>query len=99
MTKPITCFVCGHKTLEERCDWEICPVCGWEDDTLLIDGVDQRSPANKGKTISEAQANFMVFGASTEQRIDRCRPPKPDEPLDPTWKPLDEAIQLAQSKE
>ncbi|MCP4943116.1 MAG: hypothetical protein GY924_14205 [Planctomycetaceae bacterium] len=103
MTTPMTCFICGHKTLEERCDWEICPVCCWEDDVLVVDREgnheDSSSSANKGMMVSEAQANFMAYGASMEKRKDRCRPPRPNEPLDPEWKPLDEAIRLFQTKD
>lgn len=27
-----TCPCCGHRTLDERGGYEICPQCGWEDD-------------------------------------------------------------------
>ena len=27
-----TCPSCGYPTLEERCAWEICSICFWEDD-------------------------------------------------------------------
>ncbi|HKA48724.1 MAG TPA: CPCC family cysteine-rich protein [Candidatus Dormibacteraeota bacterium] len=27
-----TCPCCGHRTLDERGAYEICPECGWEDD-------------------------------------------------------------------
>ncbi len=60
---------------------------------------DSSSSANKGMMVSEAQANFMAYGASMEKRKDRCRPPRPNEPLDPEWKPLDEAIRLFQTKD
>ncbi len=29
---PNTCPSCGYPTLTERCSWEICSVCFWEDD-------------------------------------------------------------------
>lgn len=29
---PNTCPACGYLTLSERCCWEICPICFWEDD-------------------------------------------------------------------
>jgi hypothetical protein len=96
--QPVTCFVCGHKTLEERCDWEICPVCGWEDDALVVDGKDTSSPANKGMNLSEAQANYILFGASAERRKERVRPPEEREPLDPAWKPLAEALAIVERR-
>lgn len=30
--EPYTCPCCGHPTLDERGGYEICGVCGWEDD-------------------------------------------------------------------
>ena len=27
-----SCPSCGYPTLEERCSWEICTICFWEDD-------------------------------------------------------------------
>jgi len=27
-----TCPSCGYPTIEERCAWEICSICFWEDD-------------------------------------------------------------------
>lgn len=98
MNKRVTCFVCGHMTLDDRCDWDICPVCCWEDDVLVIDEHDKRSPANKGMMVSEAQVNFVLFGASSEQRKERCRSPRLDEPLDPEWRLLPEAVQIIQSR-
>ena len=97
MNRRVTCFVCGYMTLDERCDWDICPVCYWEDDVLVIDEQDTSSPANKGMMVSEAQANFALFGASTESRKDHCRTPKSDELLDPKWRLLVEAIQRIKS--
>lgn len=88
----VTCFICGHRTLDERCDWDICPVCLWEDDVLVTDNEDVKSPANKGMLVSEAQANFMMYGASTKERQGRARVAGPDEPFDPDWKPLPEAL-------
>ena len=29
---PNTCPSCGYLTLSERCSWQICPICFWEDD-------------------------------------------------------------------
>ena len=102
MDTPITCFICGHKTLEERCDWEICPVCCWEDDVLVVDKngnqEDSSSSANKGMMVSVAQANYILFGASAERRMERVRPPKECEPLDPLWTPLPEALVIVEQR-
>ena len=29
---PNSCPACGYMTLDERCAWEICAICFWEDD-------------------------------------------------------------------
>jgi hypothetical protein len=86
MTK-FVCFICGYRTLDERCGWDICPVCFWEDDVLVEGDVDKRSPANH-MTISEAQANYARIGAVSPEFLDNVRPPQKDEGRDPNWKPL-----------
>lgn len=91
--KKHACVVCGHRTLEERGDWEICPVCFWEDD-VLVEGVDKSSPANGGMMVSTAQANFVRYGAISPDLVGKTRPPHVGEEKDPGWKPLPEAIQM-----
>ena len=59
---------------------------GWEDD--LLGDVDARSPANCGLLLSEAQANYRLYGASSLNRKKHCRLPNENEPLDAIWKPL-----------
>src|SRR6516165_5854055 len=56
-----TCPCCGHKTLDSFHDWDVCPICCWEDDMLA--DVDGKSPANRGMLLSVAQANFILLGA------------------------------------
>lgn len=34
--KKFACPCCGCLTLDERCAYDICPVCFWEDDAYLI---------------------------------------------------------------
>ncbi|MCM1551810.1 MAG: hypothetical protein NC092_03860 [Butyrivibrio sp.] len=34
------CLCCGYKTLDARGDYDICPVCFWEDDAYIIFGED-----------------------------------------------------------
>jgi len=82
-----TCFVCGYRTLDERCQWDICPVCFWEDDVLVQGDEDCSSPANH-MMLSEAQANYMRIGACSSEFLENVRPPRDDEERDPFWKPL-----------
>ena len=34
--KKYKCLCCGYRTLDERGDYDICPVCFWEDEAYLI---------------------------------------------------------------
>jgi len=43
------CPCCGYKTLSEREIWDICPVCGWEDDH-----VQSKNPAYTGGANKES---------------------------------------------
>lgn len=90
-----TCIVCGHKTLDNRCEWDICPICFWEDDVILDVG-DKRSSAN-GQRVSEAQANYLAFGCCSRKHIMDVRQPVAGEDRDPQWQPLPEAIALLES--
>lgn len=86
------CVVCGYKTLELYKEWDICPICRWEDD--VMGDRDTSSPANGGLTLSQAQANFMLFGAAHKGRSQRARPPGPKDRRKRGWKPLEKAAEL-----
>jgi hypothetical protein len=58
--------------------YDICPICGWEDDELGLRYPNERSPANK-MLIGDARANFRNFGAAYESDLAYVRKPKPDE--------------------
>ena len=34
--KKYKCLCCGYQTLDTRGEYDICPVCFWEDDAYLI---------------------------------------------------------------
>lgn len=91
--KKYTCFICGFRTLDERCDWEICPVCFWEDD-ILVTTEDRTSPANRGMLVSTAQANFIRHGAVHPEFVSNVRPPTSGEEKDPGWQPLPKALEI-----
>ncbi|WP_334748438.1 CPCC family cysteine-rich protein [Phytobacter diazotrophicus] len=44
--KHSTCLCCGKRTLEERGSYEICAVCGWEDDPVQSADPDFAGGAN-----------------------------------------------------
>jgi hypothetical protein len=85
------CVVCGYKTLELYKEWDICPICFWEDDCL--GEVDTRSPANGELWISQAQANFMRYGACDPAKRKYVRPPGPKDVRRPDFKPFDRAVE------
>lgn len=86
------CPCCGHLTLPHGPgDFELCPVCFWEDD-----GAQLRWPLSEegpnGISLVEAQANYRSFGASDRESRKQARRPRANEPLDEGWRPLDLAV-------
>jgi hypothetical protein len=53
------CPCCYHKTLCSVGEYEICPVCYWEDDGNII-ATDYSSPNHM--TLAQGQVNFTEFG-------------------------------------
>ncbi|MCI1959692.1 MAG: hypothetical protein LKJ25_08745 [Clostridia bacterium] len=43
----IKCPVCGQYEFEHENDFDICPVCNWENDGLQIEKPDETECANK----------------------------------------------------
>ena len=65
------CACCGKMTVEEGFD--ICPVCGWEKDTVQERFIGFRGGANR-LCLAEARESFRLYGYS-----DDTLPPKTDE--------------------
>ena len=86
-----TCPCCGHRTLPDRPGaFELCPVCGWEDDGPLSDTDPTRWDGGpNGISLAEGQRRFRRYGSSTPTR-EWSRPPKADEERDPDWRPFDD---------
>jgi anaerobic ribonucleoside-triphosphate reductase len=77
---PLRCPCCGFKTLGERGGYEICAVCGWEDDGQDEDTASQVFGGPNGElSLTQARANYRQFGASHRERLARVRPPRADE--------------------
>ncbi|MEV0992314.1 CPCC family cysteine-rich protein [Streptomyces sp. NPDC049949] len=86
------CIVCGNLTVSVPGNHEICPVCGWQDD-----GGDYRDPDRyvggpNHVTLREARENYRAFGASERRRIDRVRPPLPEEAAAPEAEVVGQAV-------
>lgn len=77
---PLRCPCCDCKNLGERVGYEICQVCGWEDDGQDDDTADEvRGGPNGALSLTQARANYRQFGASARERLTYVRPPRPDE--------------------
>lgn len=70
----LACPCCEYLTLPDRNQYDICPVCFWEDD-----GDHPKSAANDDLTISEGKVNYQLYGAMQERFQKHVRPPLPDE--------------------
>ena len=70
-----TCACCGYKTLGEQPPgtFEICHVCGWEDDNVQFHDPDFQGGAN-GISLRQAQYDFRDLDDVIEDSV-----------LDPTW--------------
>ena len=76
MTARVPCPCCRFKTLRERCVFDICPVCFWEDDGQDdIDADTVRGGPNADLSLTQARDNFRSFGACSESMLRFVRAP------------------------
>ncbi|MGW0664618.1 CPCC family cysteine-rich protein [Streptodolium elevatio] len=85
----LPCPCCGHQMFGEFHMYEICSVCFWEEEPLQLRYPTAPWGPNHGLSLIECQANYQRYGACREDMLKHVRPPNPDEPLDPGWRPLD----------
>ena len=69
------CPCCGHKTLASRGEYDICPVCFWEDDPEAYSAPEETLGCN-GVSLARAQRNYQAFGACTEAMLPHVRAPR-----------------------
>jgi hypothetical protein len=74
------CPCCQHLTIDDPGRFDICPVCGWEDDWLQRDDPSYWGGANE-LSLSEARANYQNFEASSPKVQHWVRPAQPAEIL------------------
>lgn len=68
---PPGCPCCGYDTLLERCRFEICPICWWEDDGQDNEQADEVwGGPNSDLSLSQARKNFLQHGKSDPRRND-----------------------------
>ena len=73
------CLCCGYKTLNDPTagNYEVCPVCSWEDDLVQSKDPDFEGGANK-ISLKKAQQNFLERGVDN-----------PEYEKDLNWKPIE----------
>ncbi len=79
------CPCCGFKTLPGRGDYDLCPVCWWEDD----DAEPWEYSGPNGRTLVEAQQEFLAQRRPYRLRPGRVRAPRDHEARDPDWRPFE----------
>ncbi|MGI2032121.1 CPCC family cysteine-rich protein [Rhizobium panacihumi] len=72
------CACCGHLTIEDRLNYEICPICFWEEDGAGGENPDEFSGPN-GMSVTDGRRNYQEFGACERRLINHVRKPTPDE--------------------
>ena len=79
------CRCCGNRTLSEPPggNYEICPVCYWEDDAVQAEDPSYEGGAN-AVSLNQARANYASFGASDLATRSLVRPATPAERVQPT---------------
>ena len=78
--KTYRCPCCGFKTLKGRGQFEVCPVCFWEDDGQdESESSEVRGGPNGALSLRQAQLNFFQYGVVDERFKERVRGPEPEE--------------------
>lgn len=80
-----TCPCCGYKTLSEerRGSYDICGICGWEDDDIQFRDPDYEGGANV-ESLREAQQNYL-----RREQHNRSPDEGDEYEKDQDWKPYD----------
>lgn len=79
------CPCCGYRTLSERGGFEICELCGWEDEFVDYPDPDEiAGGANGDYSLTEARNNFALYG--TQYRPGDHRFPTNPEYLRLRWR-------------
>jgi Cysteine-rich CPCC len=86
------CPCCGYIMFDEPPgSYDICDICGWEDDDLQLWWPRFGGGANS-PSLMEAQANFARAGYSQEPRLPSSRQPTLSDQREPGWRPIDLAL-------
>lgn len=83
-----TCPCCGYQTLNSKHEYDICPICFWEDDWYQADKPYIDGGANH-ISLYKAQINFRKFGAWHKESIKHVRKPNDADLFDNDWKAVE----------
>ncbi len=73
------CPCCSFLTLPHRGEYDICPVCFWEDDASQETYPELVSGANNELCLTRARENYRTFGACEKEMLAYVRKPLPEE--------------------
>lgn len=89
----VYCPCCGYDTLTAAGNYEVCPICFWEDvptaDTIM------RITSNH-VTLLQAQRNFLTTGACEADYLKLTRPSTAADHRPSAWQPLDQRLRQQQ---
>lgn len=84
------CPCCGYRTLPGRGDYDLCPVCWWEDE-----GVEPwEFSGPNGQTLAHAQHEYLSDERPYRQREGKVRAPRKKEARDPNWQPIERTLEM-----
>ena len=85
-----TCPCCGYRTMDSDGNYDICPICFWEDDPFQKEN-EYDIGANQIPLI-EAQKNYISYGACEKSFLNNVRKPNLQDKRDPNWKPYNDDL-------
>ena len=71
----VACACCGYSTIDAKADFEICPICFWEDDGQDETDADEDRDGPNRVSLTSARINFLTYGASDRKDLSLCRAP------------------------
>ncbi|MFQ5729822.1 MAG: CPCC family cysteine-rich protein [Waddliaceae bacterium] len=88
-TERFPCLCCGFQTLAEAPPgtFEICPICGWEDDNLQAQDPDYAGGANK-LSLRDTQRKWLQSAYNQPSMKTEANVIGKVYRRDPNWKPL-----------
>jgi hypothetical protein len=91
------CVCCGYLAIDRPAQYDICPICFWEDDDIQLTFV--LSGGANHVSLIDAQKNFMSFGACESRVRNLVRQPSFEETKDPGWRPIDPGKDLQTTRD